>query len=166
MMNKAKFAGGGLSDRFDLAVVIFALVLIAALGLTIVRGDQIGLQVTSYTPRDAGSMRANIQMTFDEPLTDGALDPYFSITPPIKGVLTIKDRSATFRPTEPLVIGDTYTVQLRAGVQSAQTDRALKTDLSWQFTVRTPRLAYMKANAPRLHESKRQRPDQLQFVPR
>jgi Tol biopolymer transport system component len=145
-MNKTTFAGGGLSDRFDLAVAIVVVVLIAALGLTIVRGDQIGLQITSYTPRDAGSMRASIQMTFDEPLTDGALDPYFSITPPVQGVLTVKDRSAIFRPTEPLVIGDTYTVQVRAGLQSAQTDRALKTDVSWQFTVRTPRLAYMKAD--------------------
>lgn len=145
-MNKHKRSLGGLSDRFDLAVVIFVVILLAALGLTIVRGDQIGLQLTSYTPREAGSMRASIQLTFDEPLSQEALEPNFSITPPVKGVLTVKDRSAIFRPTEALVIGETYTVLVRAGVQSAQTDRTLKSDLRWQFKVRTPRLAYMKAD--------------------
>ena len=145
-MHKPKIAFGGLSDRFDLAVVIFVVILLAALGLTIVRGDQIGLQITSYTPRDAGSMRASIHLTFDQPLTSGALDNYFSITPPVKGTLTVKERSATFYPSEPMVIGQTYTILVRAGVQSTQSERTLKSDLRWVFKVRSPRLAYMKAD--------------------
>lgn len=131
-------------DRLDLAVIIVALGLLAALGLTIVRGDQVGLQIVAVSPRESGSIRATIQVTFDEPIEQVALAPNFSIEPPVPGTLTVEGRTAIFRPAERLTLGAAYTVRVKAGATSAQSGRALKEDRQWRFAVRGPRLTFLK----------------------
>jgi Tol biopolymer transport system component len=137
---------GGLRrlDRLDVAVIVVALGLLAALGLTIVRGDQVGLQIVAVLPRESGSIRATVQVTFDEPIEQAALAPAFSIEPTVPGVLSVEGRTATFRPAERLTLGTTYTVRVKAGVASAQSGRALKEGREWQFAVRGPRLTFLK----------------------
>ncbi|MBX3063154.1 MAG: PD40 domain-containing protein [Anaerolineae bacterium] len=132
-------------DRLDSAVLIVIVVLLLALGLTVARGSQIGLMITAYAPRDSGSIHPHIQISFDDPVDLTSVQAALSIDPPVLGSFTASgdSRTVSFIPSETLTVGQSYTVHLKAGVVSTQTERSLKDDQVWSFRIRQPRVTYL-----------------------
>ena len=89
----------------------------------------------------AGS-RSPIHVVFDEPVSDSAVDTYFTIRPAVPGKFTVVQDQVTFLPTQPLVQDQDYTVTIKAGIQSSA-GRSLKQDLQWHFRVRPPWVTYL-----------------------
>jgi Tol biopolymer transport system component len=129
-------------DRFERAVIAVIVILLAAIGVVIVHGDQLGLVVQRYTPIDQGSSRTAITVTLDEPIVPGSLPGHFSINPAIPGKLSVSQNQIQFKPAQMLQLGQTYSVTFNAGIR-ASSGRTLKQDLSWQFHVRPPNVVYL-----------------------
>ncbi len=118
-------------------------VLVAAIGVVIVRGDQIGMGVQSFSPNNTGSTHAIIRLTMDESIVaSSAIANYFTITPGVRGTLSVTQNQIMFQPSEPLKQGQDYTVRVRAGIQGGA-GRTLKHDVQWQFRVLPPLILYM-----------------------
>jgi Tol biopolymer transport system component len=129
-------------ERFDLAVLVAVLALLAAIVAVVARGDQVGVGVESFGPRNTASSRAKIQVTFDEPVADTSVASNFVLQPSVRGKFLVSQNQVTFTPTQPLAQGQDYTVTLKAGVQ-ASTGRSLKHDVQWTFRVVPPLIVYL-----------------------
>src|SRR5437588_2331309 len=92
-------------DRFDVHVVAVILILLLAIAMIVVRGDQVGLDVKTFEPLESASSRSPIQAAFDETVDPASVKSHFTITPNVAGTWTLADKQATFRPTTPLVPG-------------------------------------------------------------
>jgi hypothetical protein len=130
-------------ERFDLAIAATMAVLIAAIGLVVARGDQIGIAIQSFGPQDSAASRSPIRVVFDEPITPSAIDAHFTITPLVPGKFTVSHNQVTFLPGQPMSPGQEYTVAVKAGIQSSA-GRSLRQDIQWHFRVRAPRVAYLE----------------------
>ncbi len=129
-------------NRFDLSSGLVIALLLIILALIIVRGDQVGLSVKSYTPQQSASSRASIQITLDESMNSASVKQHLALQPDVPGTLAVVNNQITFQPTLPLTPDKLYSVTLSAG-STANSGRVLKQDLRWQFKVRQPRLAYL-----------------------
>lgn len=129
-------------ERFDLAIAATTAVLMAAIGVVVARGDQIGIAIQSFGPQDSASGRSPIRLVFDEPVAPAAIDAHFAIEPPVQGKFVVSLNQVTFLPNLPMAQGQQYTVTVKAGIQSSG-GRLLKHDLQWRFRVRAPRVAYL-----------------------
>src|SRR5690349_4636076 len=97
-----------LPDRLDLGVGLSVLILLIAIGIVVLRGDQIGISVENYGPQTSGSTRASIRVTFDEPLVPQTVDGSISLVPPIQGKLAVTNNELSFLPAQPLTQGQEY----------------------------------------------------------
>src|SRR5258706_15273581 len=100
-------------DRLDAAVAAMVAVLVLIIGLVVLRGDQIGIAVQSFGPKNSGSSRAPIRVMFDEPITTA--NAIISLVPPVQGQVMVSKNQLSFLPSQPLVQGQEYTVTVRAG---------------------------------------------------
>src|SRR5258708_7402549 len=129
-------------DRFDVAVLSSVACLIIIIGLVILRGDQVGISVASFVPRDGASSQSAIRVTFDEPVDLSNAKTYLTINPPALGKWSAAEKSVTFQPAQALQVGQLYTVRIGLGLVSS-TCRRLKQALEWPFRIRAPRIVYL-----------------------
>jgi Tol biopolymer transport system component len=129
-------------ERFDLAIAVVCLALFVMIGIVIARGDQLGIMIQSYGPLEMGSSRAQIRITFDEPVEQESIEANVIVDPPVQGTFSVKQNLVVFSPAQPLRQGQDYTVVVRAGIQ-ATTGRTLKQNLQWRFRVSPPRVVYL-----------------------
>jgi Tol biopolymer transport system component len=129
-------------DPTDLTMIAAIATLIVAIVVVALFGDQIGLDVTDYGPVDTGAMTPLIRLTTADPIVAASVAARFSITPSVAGRLMVDGTQLTFVPSAALPAGEVVTVTLKAGLESSTGSR-LKHDLSWRFTVRQPRIAYL-----------------------
>ena len=126
-------------DRFDWLVFGVIAALLAALGVVVARGDQVGVYVRSdgYGPRGMASGAQPVRVRFSEAVDRDALETQFQIEPATEGTITwASDRTLLFTPQVPFAAGETYTVRIAAGA-------GLLDDFAWSFTARLPRVAYL-----------------------
>lgn len=116
--------------------------LITAIVLVILRGDRVGLTIQRSTPNDLASAQSIIQVTFDQNLDPASVENRIRFDPPVEGEISVNNNQLQFRPNQPLQIGQTYTVQVEAGIQSSS-GRALLSTQAWQFRVRSPQVIYL-----------------------
>lgn len=132
-------------DRFDLIVLSVLLVLGAATGLVMLRGDQVGVRVGDLVPPpdSAGvSTRTDVRLTFDEAMDQASVERRFQMTPPLSGTLSWRGKTLVWQPRQGLVADTLYVVTLSAGARSAQ-GRRLKDNLTWTFRTGHPRVLFM-----------------------
>src|SRR5438105_3984300 len=132
-------------DRFDVAMGMAVLVLLAAIGLIIARGDQIGVVVEDFGPVQIASSKPLIQVDFDAPIDVASVESHVSLNPAVDTFITVADNKVFVSPKEPLQPNQSYEVTLDAGIASTA-GRYLKQAVSWQFRVRTPRITYIDPN--------------------
>jgi Tol biopolymer transport system component len=130
------------TDRFDLGMALVIMALVATIGVVIVRGDQLGLQIQEFSPIDAASRHTVIRITFNEAVEPSSIERQFVIQPPVDGVLSVTGNRLTFRPAAPLPLGQEYSVLLKAGT-AGTSRRLLKQDVQWRFRVRQPQILYL-----------------------
>lgn len=126
-------------DRIALAVIA---ALAAALLLVIALGDRVGVQIVRVTPTGPAASTASVAIQFSEPMDWASVTARFSLAPPAAGDFTWGGSTLRFRPAAPLTPGTTYTVTLASGAQ-ARAGRAVLRPVSFSFTVRAPRVAYL-----------------------
>lgn len=132
-------------DRLDKTALTVILILAAAIGLIIARGDQIGASVTGTTPLSGSgdvSTRAQISFTFSEPMNVTTLEGRLQTQPPVSGTLRGNGQTVVFVPAQPLLADASYAVTLRAGGESLRGRRVLR-DHSVSFQTRRARVAYL-----------------------
>lgn len=106
-------------SRFDGIVLATMLALLLGILLLVWRGDAVGLQLISTNPANNAqnvSTRANIRLTFDQPLTPAEAAAPLAFEPPVAGHSRTEGTTLIFTPDAPLAPGTTYHVQLAAGV--------------------------------------------------
>jgi Tol biopolymer transport system component len=129
-------------ERFDLVIAVVCLALAVMIGFVIARGDQLGIIIQSYGPVEMGSSRAQIRITFDEPVEQASIEANVIVDPPVPGAFSVTQNLVVFSPSQPLRQGQDYTVVVRAGIQ-ATTGRTLKQNVQWRFRVSPPRIVYL-----------------------
>lgn len=118
---------------FDLTVLGVLALALAALGVLLWRGDQVGLRVLATLPAEGAanvSTRSQLRIVFDQPL-DPAAPATLTLDPPAAGATRIEGDTLTFSP-EALAPDTFYTAQLEPGLRSAD-GRILSTPLIWRF---------------------------------
>ncbi len=132
-------------DRLDWIVWSALLALGVATGLVLLRGDQVGVRVSGIVPAPDSvgvSTRAEIRLTFDEPMDQTSVERRFRITPEVNGKLSWRGRTLVWRPRQGLAADTRYLVTVWANARSAQ-GRRLKEDLTWAFHTGHPRVLFM-----------------------
>src|SRR5258707_864374 len=125
-------------DRFDVVAWFCIVCLVTVIGLVILRGDQVGISVANFVPRESASSQAAIRITFDEPVDVSSAEAFLTINPPAPGKWSTAEKSVTFQPAQALQVGQLYTVRVEPGL-AASTGRRLKQALEWTFRIRSPR---------------------------
>lgn len=132
-------------DRFDVIVLGVLLALGMATVLVLLRGDQVGVQVSELVPVPGStgvSTRTEIRLTFDESMDKPSVERRFQAMPPVEGTLTWRGDILIWQPGRPLATDARYVIRLAAGAKSAL-GRALKEDLTWEFYTGHPRVVFM-----------------------
>jgi Tol biopolymer transport system component len=87
-----------------------------------------------------------VTLTFNRQITVDSAARHFSLMPPVSGQFEVQGRHLLFTPSSPLRYGQTYTVNLAAGLRAANKLPLLRT-ASWQFQVSGPNLLYLRLEA-------------------
>ncbi|MDX2161500.1 MAG: Ig-like domain-containing protein [bacterium] len=136
---------GGTFRRFSAFDRVVLTVIAAVAGLivvTILLGDRVGVQVSRVTPLGEARSTSPIRVTFSENMQRETVESRFRVEPPLDGDFSWNGATLTFRPTEVLIPGAAYQVELEPGAQS-ESGRALLSTIRFSFSVRTPRVAYL-----------------------
>ena len=129
-------------SRFDRSVFVVLLALAGALGLTILGGDRVGVQLTRFAPIDVARGASVVTLQFNEDMNRISVAERFRLEPPIAGEVTWNGRTMTFRPRDGLQPGTRYAVTLEAGALS-DAGRKVLGEHRFGFTVAGPRIAYL-----------------------
>lgn len=132
-------------DRLDKAALLFIAVLLAVIAVVLLRGDQVGVQITRTAPSaDAAGVatRAQISFSFSEPMQPASVEGLLRTTPALTGTWHWNGSTAYFVPQVALQRDTTYTVTVQAGGQSTR-GRAMLRDTSWSFHTGHPRVIYL-----------------------
>lgn len=131
-------------SHFDRTVGVAILLICAAIGLVIWRGDQIRLQIMTITPGpDASnvSTRTHLQIRFDQPLEPPTAKDLLLFIPPLAGVVRVDEQTLTFVPTAPLQPHTEYQVTLNPGLFGLLGGE-LRTVERWHFRTGGVQVAY------------------------
>lgn len=126
-------------DKFDQYMLAIIGVIVLLLGGLVVLGDQIGVEVTSFTPTDGAEVAnvTEIRITFDQAIDRDSAESRFTLVPSVAGEFRWRGgNTMIFRPDAPLMPGQRYDVRLSAGVRSL-TGRVMDERVSWSFSTQT-----------------------------
>jgi Tol biopolymer transport system component len=128
--------------HLDRVAGLLAGALLAAIALTVLAGDRVGVRVTRYGPEVTARPLSTVLLQFSEDMAKETLDGRLEIDPTVPGRVSWTGRTLSFAPVNPLEVGATYRVRLRAGAQS-QSGREVREELAFSFRVVGPRIAYL-----------------------
>ncbi|MBE2182631.1 MAG: PD40 domain-containing protein [Anaerolineae bacterium] len=126
-------------DRVILAVIV---VLIGLILLVISMGDRVGVIVHRVVPEGIARSTSPIIIEFSEPMNRESVAARFSTAPNMDGDITWNGSTFIFKPVEAIAPGENVSVLLEKGASSAS-GRELLHNISFDFTVRTPHVAYL-----------------------
>ena len=140
----------GAVTTFDRLVLAALALLAAAAAVLVLLGDRVGVRVVEvWPPANAAqvSTRVRPRVLFDQPMVPPARAAAPArVTPDTPVELIWSTRAVTLRPLRPLQPAVTYTVEVDAGLASAQ-NRLLLRALRWQFTTAAPAVVYLGPDA-------------------
>lgn len=131
--------------KLDVTVAAVALALLAALLFVLWRGDRVSLAVVRTAPA-AGRLAAAtapVVIEFGQRMNAASVEQSFSIDPAVDGRFVWNDNALYFMPSQPLVVGQRYTVTLAHGAQGFIAHELLQ-DLSFSFEVRPAGVAFLR----------------------
>ena len=137
-------------DRLDKTVLVAVAILALGLIAFLIRGDQVGAQITRSVPAaDAQNVpaRSAISLTFNEPMVTRTLEGKLSLQPDVTGTLHWSGATAFFVPAAALQADTEYQLIVKAGATSTR-GRSLLRDQVIRFRTGRPRLAYLSPSNP------------------
>lgn len=129
-------------NRFDRVVLTALGLMLAAIALTLVLGDRIGVTLERVTPLAAGHSTSPITIQFSEAMNRDTVTPRLQIEPEVPGAISWSGTTLIYRPAQAMRPGTTYTVTLDDGAVS-ETGRAILNEYQFSFEVLRPRVAYL-----------------------
>jgi Tol biopolymer transport system component len=124
-------------DRTVLAVIVG---LIAALGVTVLLGDHVGVTLVRVGPLGEARSTSQVVVQFSETMKRDTVR--LRVEPAIEGDYTWNGSTIIFRPADALEPGADYTVVLETDAES-DSGRKVLSEYRFSFRVRTPRVAYL-----------------------
>jgi hypothetical protein len=128
--------------RLDRTVIAVVLALLLVLGVIVLMGDRVGVQLTQVAPLDAAHSTSGISIRFNEAMDHDSVTQRFRTEPELEGMFSWSGATMTFQPAEALRPGEAYTVALEPGAVS-ESGRAVLSEYRYSFTVAEPRVAYL-----------------------
>ena len=100
---------------FDRSVLVVVGVLAAFVALTMLRGDQVGVQIARFTPEGRAGRGAVVAIQFSEPMKRDTVAERLSFEPALGGTVSWSGPRLIYRPAELLADGARYAVTLKSG---------------------------------------------------
>ena len=122
-----------------LGVVVLLLLLI---GVTVLHGDQVGVQVLQAEPTGQAHSTNPVTIRFSEMMDPSSVAAHFHTDPPLQGTFRWDGTTLTFQPAPAWRPNSTYTISLEPGALSAN-GRPLLTEYHYRFNVMPLRIAYL-----------------------
>lgn len=129
-------------SRIDATVLVVTVGLVAAIIGTILLGDRVGVVVVDTSPSTTVASTTPIVVRFNQAMNRDAVPLFFQVEPTVTGAFDWNGNTLTFRPTQALQPGTSYTVTLHSGMES-DAGRKLLEDVRFMFSVRFPQIAYL-----------------------
>jgi Tol biopolymer transport system component len=129
-------------SSFDRLVWGVLAALAILIGVVVLLGDRVGVQLTRVEPLGMAHSTSPIILQFNEEMTRASVEERLRFEPDLKGEASWSGRTLVFRPDRALEPGTAYTVALEAGAR-AQSGRETVSEFQFSFTVMTPRVAYI-----------------------
>lgn len=129
-------------SQFDAAIGLIAVILIAAIGVTVLVGDRVGVQIVRALPTENAHSTEPIVIQFSEVMKRDSVIERFTISPQAEGDFSWNGDMLIFAPDEPLQPASEYVVTVGAGAES-ENGRELHEAYTFTITVRTPYVAYL-----------------------
>lgn len=131
-------------DTFDQIVLMVIVGVLLAMAAVILIGNNIGVQVESYSPENIARSDAAVRIRFYDEMAQSSVENHFNIEPALDGNLRWNgNREMIFEPTAKLITGQTYTVTLEEGAAADGGGAKLKEDFQFSFWVALPRVIYL-----------------------
>ncbi|HNN11988.1 MAG TPA: hypothetical protein PKL78_00400 [Anaerolineales bacterium] len=136
-----------LSINLDTLALIVLTTLMTLVCLTILLGENKGIQVRTSLPKDGVvGPYETIIFSFSEPFDPELASDLISLTPVHEGYLEWVDTyTLRFVPMKPYEKGVSYTLKISPGELTAGGREAKQTQI-WEFSVREPRIAVLLTN--------------------
>lgn len=129
-------------SSFDRAVWGVMAVIVAAILLTIVLGDRVGVTLRAAGPLGEARSTSRITLEFSEPMQRDSVTERFRTEPALQGEFSWAGNTLIFTPADAMTAGEAITVTLASGAQS-ENGRSVLSDYQFAFTVRSPEVAYL-----------------------
>ncbi len=129
-------------SKFDRMVALVMVGLVAAIGVVLLLGDRVGVQLERYSPTTQAAGTTPISLVFSEVMNWDSVIDHLQFTPELIGAYASNNKTLRFTPAEPLPPGTVYQVQLNAGAVSTGGRQVLQ-DAQFSFQIRQPRVAYL-----------------------
>lgn len=146
-------------SRFDRFVFLVILLLLGTIGLTILLGDRVGVTLERVGPLGTARATSTIVIQFSENMNRDTVPARLrvaqlspeqadqpigeeSLEGEVFGTVSWNGSTISFRPSEALDPGATYTVILQPGAES-ENGRKVLSEYRFSFNVRSPRIAYL-----------------------
>ncbi|MEM6529197.1 MAG: Ig-like domain-containing protein [Chloroflexota bacterium] len=128
--------------QFDKTVAGSVVVLVALIGLIILMGDRVGVRLSRVSPLGEAHSTDDILIEFTESMNRDTVADTIRFEPEIDGDFSWSGDTVIFRPDEPLLPGDAYTVIVKPGAVS-RSGREIQDEFQFSFRVRQPQVAYL-----------------------
>jgi dipeptidyl aminopeptidase/acylaminoacyl peptidase len=132
----------GRISAFDRLVLACSLAVVGLMVVTLLHGDQVGVQLTRVAPLDQARRNSVVTVQFSEDMSRDSVASRFRLEPGVEGDITWSGRTMMFHPRQPLESGSRYTALLEAGAAS-ESGRTLLAERRFGFAVRGERVAYL-----------------------
>ncbi len=132
-------------DRLDCAVLITLAIALCVIGVLLLRGDQVGVQIARISLVDQARdvpLRGRITFSFNENLLTRTLEGKVLLSPAVSGTLHWNGNTAAFVPSVALQPDTDYTFTIQAGARSVR-GRTLLNNAVLHFRTGHPRLLYL-----------------------
>ncbi|MBL8130904.1 MAG: PD40 domain-containing protein [Anaerolineae bacterium] len=131
-------------SRFDRLVLLTAAALVAAIALTTLMGDRVGVLLQRVAPlgENAGHSTSPILITFSEPMDRPTVESRLRTDPPVDGAFSWSGQTITFKPSRAFTPGSNVTVILEKGAR-AEAGREVLSEYRFGFTVAPLQVAYL-----------------------
>lgn len=129
-------------SRFDTLMLSVILGLVAAIFVTVLAGDRVGVVIVNSAPAGVASSTGAVVVRFSQVMNRSSVVEHFQMQPPVTGSFDWNGSTLTFRPSQPLQPDSQYTVTLRSGMES-EGGRQLLNEVSFNFSVRNVQIAYL-----------------------
>lgn len=117
-------------------------VILAAIALTLLIGDRVGVTVDRVTPVGSARSTSAITIQFSETMNRESVQDRLTFDPPLAGDSRWNGNTLIYAPLEAMQPGALYTAALQSGARS-EGGRLVLNQYEFSFEVRRPRVAYL-----------------------